>query len=589
VRALPLGEAATHLPWLSPCAASLVALARPPAAGAWELLRYDPGAVLLLVGDSRATCPVPDLTSCSRLIHDPAVLDRAVQHLDSPSPWFVDWDQPAVRPVYQASLRYAHVAQELARRTGRADPDGAWVAGLLAPLGWLAVCAVDPGAVADCLADRRLVHEPGPVQRRVWGLEQGAVARRLVRQWRLPRWLAAVAGHIELPAEVTPPLGADQDLFRVVQLAVALSERQRPALHMSVGTPHAENAATLGLTPSDVADIERRADGWPETAPPTVVWERPDTHPLMRDLLLLARQNRRLAESPAMRDLENDLDHLQQVLRDQYATEATRLRTLKLAALAELAAGAGHEINNPLAVISGQAQYLMHHEPDVERQRALQAIVAQAQRIHQVLYELMQFARPSRPQKQLIDVTRLMDEVAAALGPLASQRRVQLTVHPPASALGVAADHRQARTALGCLVRNAVEAAPPEGWVRVRLEIPSPARIEWVVEDSGPGPVPEQREHLFDPFYSGRQAGRGRGLGLPTAWRLAREHGGEVRYEDLPGGPTRFVLSLPWDTVAVNGNGKELGQTARTADHQPHPAPGADPDPPLVVPAGSNA
>jgi signal transduction histidine kinase len=66
------------------------------------------------------------------------------------------------------------------------------------------------------------------------------------------------------------------------------------------------------------------------------------------------------------------------------------------------------------------------------------------------------------------------------------------------------------------------------------------------VEDSGPGPAPEQRPHLFDPFYSGRSAGRGRGLGLPLAWRLARQQGGDVSLEPArPGQPTRFVLSLP--------------------------------------------
>ena len=75
--------------------------------------------------------------------------------------------------------------------------------------------------------------------------------------------------------------------------------------------------------------------------------------------------------------------------------------------------------------------------------------------------------------------------------------------------------------------------------------MPAPDRLEWVVEDSGSGPSPTQREHLFDPFYSGRQAGRGRGLGLPTAWRLAQGHGGEVRFEASAEGPTRFVLSVP--------------------------------------------
>ena len=110
----------------------------------------------------------------------------------------------------------------------------------------------------------------------------------------------------------------------------------------------------------------------------------------------------------------------------------------------------------------------------------------------------------------------------------------------------VCADPAQVRTALTCLVRNAVEAAPADGWARVRLEAPEPGRVEVAVEDSGPGPDAAQQEHLFDPFYSGRQAGRGRGLGLPIAWRLARQQGGDVRLEPhRPGEPTRFLLTLP--------------------------------------------
>jgi len=73
--------------------------------------------------------------------------------------------------------------------------------------------------------------------------------------------------------------------------------------------------------------------------------------------------------------------------------------------------------------------------------------------------------------------------------------------------------------------------------------------VSVVVEDSGPGPTALDREHLFDPFYSGRRAGRGSGLGLPTAWQLARQHGGDVRFDASETGPTRFVLTLPADSV----------------------------------------
>jgi signal transduction histidine kinase len=164
----------------------------------------------------------------------------------------------------------------------------------------------------------------------------------------------------------------------------------------------------------------------------------------------------------------------------------------------------------------------------------------------------------------------LVREVAASLQDLAAQRQVRLAYpdfgpapqtngetshegngHAP---LTICADGQQVGTALACLVRNAIEAAPAEGWARIRLETPAPDRIELVVEDNGKGPPLPQREHLFDPFYSGRSAGRGRGLGLATAWRLAREHGGDVRFEALPGEPTRFVLSLPRQ-VGTNGFG----------------------------------
>jgi signal transduction histidine kinase len=97
---------------------------------------------------------------------------------------------------------------------------------------------------------------------------------------------------------------------------------------------------------------------------------------------------------------------------------------------------------------------------------------------------------------------------------------------------------------LHCLLRNAIEAAPAEGWVGVRVQVFADA-LEFIVEDNGLGPTPAARQHMFDPFFSGRSAGRGRGLGLPTAWRLAQLNGGHVRFEDAGPGLTRFVCRFP--------------------------------------------
>ena len=156
----------------------------------------------------------------------------------------------------------------------------------------------------------------------------------------------------------------------------------------------------------------------------------------------------------------------------------------------------------------------------------------------------MQFARPPKPRKQVVDVRILLREVILALSDLAGQKHIQLRCTDPDQSIHLHVDPEQVRTALQCLLRNAIEAAPSGGWASLCIETPAKDSLDFIIEDNGGGPTPAQRDHLFDPFYSGRQAGRGRGLGLPTAWRLARENGGSVRFDGLSDGPTRFILSL---------------------------------------------
>jgi signal transduction histidine kinase len=567
VNATGLGEAVTRLSWLSPCVDSLVALARCPAADTWARIRQDPGAVVLVLRQAPAARAASSLSCFPSLVHEPAVLEGACRLLDSGTSGFVDWDLPSARPVYQASVMFARTAHWLAERSGRADPENAWVAGLLAPLGWLAACAVDLDLVGRCLEDPELASSPHLVEQRFWGLDHSAIARRLSRRWRLPGWMAAVAGHLDLPAQTAHLLGADPGVFSIVQLAVELVQHQENILHLTTGASRDQHSETLALGGDDLEELERRIVDWTNPLSPTLSWKAPHGVPLLRELVRLSAEHHRLAEAPVFGELEAQVDQLHRALHLQQTSENERLKALKLNALAEFAAGAGHEINNPLAVISGQAQYLLHHELDPARQSALETIVGQTQRIHVILSEVMQFARPPRPNKLPVDIPGILQDVIGPLEELAAHRQVHLACGSPAYPIHLSADPRQLRTALTCLVRNAVEAVPPDGWVRVLVHSPAPDRVDFIVEDSGNGPAPEQRTHLFDPFYSGRQAGRGRGLGLPTAWRLAREQGGDVRFEELPHGPTRFVLSLPLGSATTACQESALNDQPTAAEH----------------------
>jgi signal transduction histidine kinase len=536
----PMKAPADHpdLPWLVPCAGSLAALARCPAPAAWERLRADPGAVLYVVRQVPEPRPPTDLALS---LDAPGILDAAVRFLRTPRSGFVDWSQPPAQPFYQASLALARVARRLAEITTLAAPETAWVCGLLAPLGWLASCATGTAAEPDTAL---------------------ALARRLARSWQLPPWLAAVTAHLGLPADTALELGADIPLFRITQFAVALVQERWPGNPVKLPVPVSglELADALRLAPADLARLAGEVDTLVGQAPPAHDWTDPHGQPLLLDLLELAAENRRLRACPVRCRLEQEAETLHRALEGLHAGEAERLRRQKLNSLAEMAAGAGHEINNPLAVISGQAQYLLHKlsEPDQTQQKALQTIIQQCQDIHQILRDLRLFARPPRPRKQPLDLLAAIRQSASALGELAGQRSVNLLIPELLAPLEIQADPDQVQTILSCLLRNAIEAAPTGGWARVRLESSADA-VDILIEDNGSGPEPGQREHLFDPFFAGRQAGRGTGLGLSIAWALARQHGGDVRLASALGGPTCFVLTLPTSTKSEIPNGKSQG------------------------------
>jgi signal transduction histidine kinase len=554
-----------------------LALARSPGAAGWEVVSADPGAVLLLVRHSPALRTLAGVSFVPALLANPDLLEDVLRNLDGSAPGWINWAQPAVRPVYESALGIAATARAIAQADKSCDPDTAWIAGLLAPLGWLGVAAVDASAVAECLVDPEFSRHPVAVQQRRWGLDAQALARRLARRWRLPAWLAASVGHLGLPVEMAGRFGAEPNLFRVVQQAIAQVEENREGLRLlgEYGPLSTRYSVDGSETSADSAPGSRTPRTVLRTAYSVPSSTHPADVPLLKDLLRLAAVNLRLQGLPTLDQLESDFDDLHAVLEEQRAAEAERLREQKLRALAEFAAGAGHEINNPLAVISGQAQYLLKQLQSAEcrvqkeegpllpenlireqfcnLQSAIcnsqKTIITQTQRIHQILRDLMQFARPPQPVKQAVDLGILVRETATALSELAAQRQVRLDCIDADTPLYVEADPDQIRTALSCLLRNAIEAAPggPDaaGWASIQLAAPHAARVEVIIEDNGPGPAAVEREHLFDPFFSGRPAGRGRGLGLPTAWRLARQHGGDVTFARQADGPTRFVLSLP--------------------------------------------
>jgi two-component system, NtrC family, sensor kinase len=554
----PLADIVVDLPGLCPAADSLAALTRPVAA-CWDAVVDDPAAHVLLLQHLPNPDAVVDPTIALR---EDSLLAQALEIVSRNDLPFIDGTIPGVDAIRLIAARQAKLAAELAPRL-QVDPRAAAACGMLAPLGWFAIAAADPTRILGDLD--RCLRDGSAWQTQAWGTDHTSLTRRLCRAWRLPTWVAAVLGNLSLHVDQSRRLGADPNLVRTVQLAV-LGVQRHGGLGLSISTPLPELLTAAGL--DDDAFDHMVADAV-EHRPARL--ESPKKQPLLADLLRLAVENRARADRNWIDRLHRDLDRLYATLDAQQGEEQARLKQQKLSALSEFAAGAGHEINNPLAVISGQAQYLIKQidiadellveEPSPtlyldhlrsKFTKSLSTIVGQTQRIHQVLMDLMHFARPQTPRPTLVPVAKLMADVAAGLRVMAEDRKVGIACPETAPNLGIRVDPAQIRLALNNLLRNAIEAAPSGGWASLRVERETDGTLSFVVEDNGPGPQGAVREHLFDPFYSGRSAGRGRGLGLSAAWRLARQHGGDVRFDATAVGVTRFVLSLPADLIETS-------------------------------------
>lgn len=220
----------------------------------------------------------------------------------------------------------------------------------------------------------------------------------------------------------------------------------------------------------------------------------------------------------------------------------------KLLALKEFAYGASHELNNPLANITGRAQALLSGEADPKRRQALAAIAAQAMRAHEMISDLMLFAKPPALEIQRIDLVAVIQRGIERIKNQTWNRPYEI-VFQPGDAVVVDGDAAHLASVVMALLRNAVEVAGT-GPRRIEVQLTASGRdhITLTVSDNGEGLSEARRARIFDPFYSGREAGRGLGFGLPKCWRVVQLHGGRIEVTSKCEGNdcgTSFAVVLP--------------------------------------------
>jgi putative nucleotidyltransferase with HDIG domain len=216
-------------------------------------------------------------------------------------------------------------------------------------------------------------------------------------------------------------------------------------------------------------------------------------------------------------------------------------------ALAELAAGAAHELNNPLAIVSGRAQLLADAEPDIEKKEILNQIQDSANQAAAVIEDLMGFAEPPRPKPAKTDVRRMIDEALQLAARKTNIEHINVQVELDEDAREVFADSAQIASAIANIVTNAIESYESElGPIKITAQpVQSGQMVKLQVMDLGCGMDAQTVRKATQPFYSARIAGRKRGMGLAYAARFAQINGGTLDIQSTLGSGTTVTILLP--------------------------------------------
>jgi two-component system sensor histidine kinase PilS (NtrC family) len=219
-------------------------------------------------------------------------------------------------------------------------------------------------------------------------------------------------------------------------------------------------------------------------------------------------------------------------------------RQERLAALGKMAAGLAHEIRNPLASMRGSVQVLaseLNFSP--EQSQLMEIVLRESDRLNRIVSDFLTYARPPKMERTVIELASTLSETIALLRnspELGPNHRI--TEHYPSHPVRYNGDPNQMRQIFWNLARNAIQAMPLGGELRVVLEDRPSGEVIISFSDTGRGMTREQKERLFEPFSSSTG---GTGLGMAIVYQLVRDHNGKITVDSEPGKGTQISIKLP--------------------------------------------
>ena len=237
-------------------------------------------------------------------------------------------------------------------------------------------------------------------------------------------------------------------------------------------------------------------------------------------------------------------EKIQKTTADLRKTEAQLIRSEKLAALGQLAAGFAHEIRNPLTSINILIHSMREKPPSGDSYKEdFKVIEEEIHRINEIVDQFLRFAKPAPPLLEKTEVSSIFEETLQLLRPQIEKQLIVVEKEFQPLPI-ILIDREQMKQAILNLLLNAIQAMPGGGHLTLKGQNSEDGQwIHLSIQDSGVGIPGEDMNKLFDPFFSTKEGGIG--LGLSIAHRIIDQHRGKIEVESVPGKGTLFTVWLP--------------------------------------------
>lgn len=213
----------------------------------------------------------------------------------------------------------------------------------------------------------------------------------------------------------------------------------------------------------------------------------------------------------------------------------------KLAVIGQMAAAIGHEIRNPLSSLKGFTQ--LQHESNPNSSGFYPIMIQEIERINSIVDDLMYLGKPREINFKKADIKGIVDYTVSLICQQAEVQGVKVEMDTDATIPLIDCDEKQLKQVFINLLKNAVEAMPDGGLLKIQMKMTKESSLLIVVEDEGPGIEVDRLEHIFEAFYTTKKDGTG--LGLVVTKEIIEGHGGSLKIESILGVGTKVVIHFP--------------------------------------------